>query len=61
MMSPVPKTPKRGEIERRDSFLFDNATEIGYQGLPVPIGYGRRIVTDLAIISVGVTVEEVPV
>lgn len=58
MLSPVPKTPKRGETS--DSFLFDNAGEIGYQGLPVPVGYGRRIITDLPVVSVGITIEEIP-
>jgi predicted phage tail protein len=60
MLTPTPKTPKRGDAERKDSFLFHGGAELGYQGLPVPVGYGQMLVTELPVISVGISVEDVP-
>jgi len=49
LLSPSPKTP--GDTEKRDSFLFDNATETSNQGLPVPLLYGRFLAASPLIIS----------
>jgi predicted phage tail protein len=49
LLSPSPKTP--GDTEKRDSFLFDNATETSNQGLPVPLLYGRFLAASPLVIS----------
>jgi len=49
LLSPTPKTP--GDTEKRDSFLFDNATETSNQGLPVPLLYGRFLASSPLVIS----------
>jgi predicted phage tail protein len=49
LLSPSPKTP--GDTEKKDSFLFDNATETSNQGLPVPLLYGRFLASSPLVIS----------
>lgn len=59
MLSPQPRTPKKSDIEKTDSFLFSGATQPGQAGQPVPVGYGRVKVGDLILISIGVNTEEI--
>ena len=49
LLSPSPKTP--GDTEKRDSFLFDNASETSNQGLPIPLLYGRFLAASPLVIS----------
>jgi predicted phage tail protein len=59
LLSPTPKTP--GDTEKRDSFLFDNATETSNQGLPVPLLYGRFLASSPLVISSSISTVGVPV
>ena len=49
------------DSERKDSFLFDRATELTTQGNPVPILYGRFLAASPLIISSAITTQQVPV
>lgn len=53
LLTPSPKTP--GDTEKKDSFLFDNATATSNQGLPVPLLYGQFLVANPLIISSSIT------
>ena len=59
LLTPSPKTPK--EREKRDSFLFDNASETSNQGLPVPLLYGRFLASSPLVISSSISTVGVPV
>lgn len=61
MLSPAPKTgePKERE-ENKPSYNFNGPVNTTAQGQPVPIGYGRLLVGG-AVISAGLTTEEIPV
>lgn len=59
LLTPPVKTPK--ETERKDSFLFDRATELSSQGAPVPILYGRFLAGSPLIISSAITTQQVAV
>ena len=49
------------ETERKDSFLFDRATELTTQGQPVPLLYGKFLAASPLIISSAITTQQVPV
>ena len=59
LLTPPVKLPK--ETERKDSFLFDRATELSSQGAPVPILYGRFLAASPLIISSAITTQQVAV
>ena len=57
LLSPQPKMPNRGAIERAESYLLSGPTNTSVQGIPVPLIYGRvRVGAVLA--SAGLVVEE---
>lgn len=58
MLTANSNTPAR-ESKRNESYLFDRASEVGSQGLPVPILYGERFITGMSIISSGISTEDV--
>lgn len=62
MLAPAPQTPQgMGErAEKKPSYLFDGPVNTSAQGYPVPVGYGRLIIGS-AVISGGITVEDIPV
>jgi len=47
------------ESKRNESYLFDQASSVGSQGLPVPVLYGDRFITGLSIISSGISTQDV--
>ena len=59
LLTPPVKLPK--ETERKDSFLFDRATELSSQGAPVPILYGRFLAASPLMISSAITTQQVAV
>jgi predicted phage tail protein len=59
LLTPPVKQPK--ETERKDSFLFDRATELSSQGAPVPILYGRFLAASPLMISSAITTQQVAV
>lgn len=61
LLSPAPQTPQgMGErAEKRPSYLFDGPVNTSAQGLAVPVGYGRLIIGS-AVVSGGITVEDIP-
>ena len=59
LLTPSPKTP--GDTEKRDSFLFDNASATTNQGLPVPLLYGQFLAASPLIISSSITTVGVPI
>jgi predicted phage tail protein len=61
MLSPIPKAQDPSERpENQPSYVFDGAVNTTAQGQPVPIGYGRLIVGS-AVVSAGITTEEIPI
>ena len=61
MLSPTPSASEPSERpENQPSYVFNGAVNTTAQGQPVPIGYGRMIVGS-AVISAGITTEEIPV
>lgn len=46
--------------ENQPSYVFNGAVNTTAQGQPVPIGYGRMVVGS-AVISAGITTEEIPI
>lgn len=50
-----------GDTERKESFLFDRASDLTNQGLPVPILYGRYLAASPLIVSSAITTQQVPV
>lgn len=58
LLSPVPKKPEK--TDNKQSYIFDGATNTTSQGYPVPVGYGRMIVGS-AVISAGISVEDISV
>jgi predicted phage tail protein len=61
MLSPTPKSDAPGERpENQPSYVFNGAVNTTAQGQPVPIGYGRMVVGS-AVISAGITTEEIPI
>lgn len=59
LLTPPVKTPK--DTEKKDSYLFDRATELTSQGAPVPLLYGRFLAESPLIISSALTTQQVAV
>lgn len=59
LLTPPVEPPR--ETERKDSFLFDRATELTTQGQPVPLLYGKFLAASPLIISSAITTQQVPV
>tara|TARA_R110000772_G_scaffold57950_1_gene131143 strand:- start:3277 stop:3891 length:615 start_codon:yes stop_codon:yes gene_type:complete len=59
LLTPTPDAVK--ETERKDSFLFDRASDLTVQGQPVPILYGKYLASSPLIISSALTTQQVPV
>ena len=59
LLTPPVETPR--ETERKDSYLFDRATELTSQGAPVPLLYGRFLAESPLIISSALTTQQVAV
>jgi predicted phage tail protein len=59
LLTPPVQPPR--ETERKDSFLFDRATELTTQGQPVPLLYGKFLAASPLIISSAITTQQVPV
>ena len=59
LLTPTPSAAK--ETERKDSFLFDRASDLTVQGQPVPILYGKFLAASPLIISSALTTQQVPV
>jgi predicted phage tail protein len=60
LISPQAKTPQTS-TEKNESYLFDRSAGSSTQGIPIPIGYGERLLTDLIVISQNNIVENIPV
>lgn len=61
MLAPTPKAGDPSERpENKPSYNFNGPVNTTAQGQPVPIGYGRLLVGG-AVISAGLTTEEIPV
>jgi predicted phage tail protein len=61
MLTPVPKTPKMEDRpDNKPSYVFNGAVNTTSQGYPVPVGYGRMTVGS-AVISAGISTEEIPI
>lgn len=61
LLAPSPKSGGPAERpENQPSYVFSGPVNTTAQGQPVPIGYGRLIVGG-AVISAGLTTEEIPV
>lgn len=59
LLTPVPKMPKAPEREENQAgYLFNGPVNTTVQGFPVPVGYGRLVVGS-AIISAGITIEDI--
>lgn len=59
MLAATARSPKNQE--KKDSFLFDRAGEVGKQGSPVPLLVGERIINLDILLSSGNAVNEIPV
>jgi predicted phage tail protein len=57
LLTPPVEQPR--ETERKDSFLFDRATELTTQGQPVPLLYGKFLAASPLIISSAITTQQV--
>lgn len=60
LLTPPVSTPK-GDARKKDSFMFDRASELTTQGYPVPLLYGRFLAAAPLIISSAITTETIPV
>lgn len=56
----TPPVSQPRETERKDSFLFDRATELTTQGQPVPLLYGKFLAASPLVISSAITTQQVP-
>ena len=61
LLTPPQNLATPSDTERRDSFLFDRATELTTQGQPVPLLYGRFLAASPLVISSSITTQQVPV
>jgi len=59
LLTPTPDAVK--ETDRKDSFLFDRATDLTVQGQPVPLLIGKYLAASPVIISSALTTQQVPV
>lgn len=57
LLAPTPKTRDQ-EVKSEASYIFNGAVNTTAQGAAIPVGYGRLIVGS-AVISAGVSVEDV--
>lgn len=57
MLAPQPKFEGPQE-EQQPSYVFNGAVNTSAQGQPVPVGYGRMVVGS-AVISAGISVEDI--
>jgi len=60
LLTPPVETPK-GDAERKESFLFDRATELTSQGAPIPLLYGRFLAQSPLIISSSLSTQQAAV
>ena len=61
MLAPAPKPGAPNERpENNPSYIFNGPVNTTAQGQPVPVGYGRLIVGG-AVVSAGLSTEEIPV
>lgn len=60
MLTPIPKMEAGQTAENKPSFVFNGAVNTTAQGYPVPVGYGRMVVGS-AVISAGISTEEMPI
>lgn len=62
LLTPQPSIDNAvSDTQRKDSFLFDRATELTTQGNPVPLLYGRFLAASPLIISASISTQQVPV
>ena len=61
LLTPQQQLATPSDAERRDSFLFDRATELTTQGQPIPLLYGRFLAASPLIISSSISTQQVPV
>lgn len=59
MLTPTPKYETGSDEERKQSYAFSGPVNTSTQGTAVPVGYGRMIVGS-AVLSMGISVEELP-
>ena len=59
LLTPAVKNPST-DTQRKESFLFDRASELTTQGTPVPILYGRFLAATPLIVSSAITTQQVP-
>lgn len=60
MLTPIPKMDASETPDNKPSYVFNGAVNTTAQGYPVPVGYGRMIVGS-AVISAGISTEELPI
>jgi len=60
LLTPPVEAPK-GDAERKESFLFDRATELTSQGAPIPLLYGRFLAQSPLIISSSLSTQQAAV
>lgn len=58
LLAPTPKTPNRNTESETTSYIFNGPVNTTSQGEAIPVGYGRMIVGS-AVISAGISVEDV--
>lgn len=59
LLAPTPPSiGTNAQDEQKPSYLFDGAVNTTSQGYPVPVGYGRMVVGS-AVISAGISVEDI--
>lgn len=60
LLTPPVQNPT-SDTQRKESYLFDRATELTTQGQSVPVLYGRFLAASPLIISSAITTQQVPV
>ena len=59
LLAPQPKYQAASDDDSQPSYVFSGPTNTSAQGTAVPLGYGRFIVGS-AVVSLGLTVQELP-
>jgi len=59
LLTPTPKYDTGSDEEQKQSYVFSGPVNTSAQGQAVPLGYGRMIIGS-AVISMGLTVQELP-
>lgn len=59
LLAPQPKYQAATDDESQPSYVFSGPTNTSAQGTAVPLGYGRFVVGS-AVVSLGLTVQELP-